>query len=605
MKKDSIKIIIAAVILFAAILCANMWRQAKENFEDNASNEETEDEIAEDNSLNDGEAEGNLQKDSASSGDVTHIRDKKLIYDDDNSVVTMYLTVRKGNKSDGTNHTWEEVNTYSAYYYDERGIDRYKVEALLQVGDENGVKEGALGYGREAPNATVQIRGQTSSKNPQKNYKIELKKNQGSWNGQTTIALNKHMTDGLRFRNKLGFDLLEGIDQLMGLRTQFVHLYVNDLTDDEDLGFQDYGLYTQVEQLNKAALRTHGLDRTGHLYKINFFEFYRYEDVIKKADEPGYDKKAFEEYLEIKGNEDHTKLIEMLEDVNNMSVPIEDVIKEHFDMENLAYWMAFNILTGNYDTQSRNTYLYSPQNSDTWYLYCWDLDASFRLEENHMKGLTDGESWECGISNYWGNVLFQRCLKSKQFRDELNDAILELKDYMSKDRLKEMVEAYRKVVEPYVYKEPDLNYAPITKQQYEKVAADLPGLVDEYYKKYLDTLDRPMPFYIGVPVFENGKIKYNWEMSYDFNQEDVKYKMTVARDYEFKDVVESYEDYWPEYTGKALSPGQYFVKVQATNESGKTQDPFDYYEVDSGKIYGVLCFYINKDNSISVYTVVE
>ncbi len=50
----------------------------------------------------------------------------------------------------------------------------------------------------------------------------------------------------------------------MGLRTQFVHLYVKDLTDGNCAEFQDYGLYTQVEQLNKTALgdaRT-GLERT-------------------------------------------------------------------------------------------------------------------------------------------------------------------------------------------------------------------------------------------------------------------------------------------------------------------------------------------------------
>ena len=46
--------------------------------------------------------------------------------------------------------------------------------------------------------------------------------------------------------------------------------------------FADYGLYTQVEQLNKTGMKAHGLDSNGQLYKINSFEFYRYEDVIKK-----------------------------------------------------------------------------------------------------------------------------------------------------------------------------------------------------------------------------------------------------------------------------------------------------------------------------------
>ncbi len=154
------------------------------------------------------EAEYTITENVVKTEGSKHLRDKNLLYDDGNEVVTMYLTVRQGNASEGTNHTWEEINTYSAYYYDEKGIDRYKVEALLQVGDEKGIPAGNLGYGETVPNAIVQIRGQTSSRNDQKNYKIELKENQGSWKGQTTIALNKHMTDGLRYRNKMGFDLL-------------------------------------------------------------------------------------------------------------------------------------------------------------------------------------------------------------------------------------------------------------------------------------------------------------------------------------------------------------------------------------------------------------
>ena len=230
-----------------------------------------------------------------------HLRDKDSLYEnaDDTSVVTMYLTVSKGNSSENTYHTWKEINSYSVYDYEDMGVERYQVAGLLQVGDENGPIEGEVGYGESVPNATVQIRGQTSSQNAQKNYKIELKKNKGTWRGQRTINLNKHMTEGMRFRNKLAYDLIRGIPQMVGLRTQFVHLYVKDNTEESDGKFEDYGIYTQVEQLNKTALKSHGLDSNGQLYKINSFEFYRYEDIIKKEDDAGYDKTAFEKMLEI------------------------------------------------------------------------------------------------------------------------------------------------------------------------------------------------------------------------------------------------------------------------------------------------------------------
>ena len=68
----------------------------------------------------------------------------------------------------------------------------------------------------------------------------------------------------------------------------------------------------------------HGLDKNGQLYKVNFFEFQRYEDIIRLSSDAGYDADSFEEYLEIKGDNDHSKLIEMLDDVNDTSKPIEE-----------------------------------------------------------------------------------------------------------------------------------------------------------------------------------------------------------------------------------------------------------------------------------------
>lgn len=530
-----------------------------------------------------------------------HLRDKDSLYenDDDTSVVTMYLTVSKGNLSENTYHTWKEINSYSVYDYEDMGVERYQVAGLLQVGDENGPTEGEVGYGERVPNATVQIRGQTSSQNAQKNYKIELKKNKGTWRGQRTINLNKHMTEGMRFRNKLAYDLIRGIPQMVGLRTQFVHLYVKDNTEEPGGKFEDYGIYTQVEQLNKTALKSHGLDSNGQLYKINSFEFYRYEDIIKKEDDAGYDKTAFEKMLEIKGDSDHTKLIDMLTDLNDYSIGIEDVLKEHFDEENIVYWMAFQILMGNVDTQNRNVYLYSPLNSDIWYFIAWDNDGCLMRPEYELRNFSDQNSWEKGISNYWGNILFQRCLKSRSFREKLNDAILDLREYLNKDMLTSKIESYKNVLKPYLYLMPDAEYEPLTSEQYDQIAASLPDEIEKNYQLYLESLETPMPFYIGVPTIDGDKLKFNWDVSYDLDAEDITYSVEVAGDYLFRDVI--YQNTTltvPEAEMDLPKAGQYFVRVRATNTSGKTQDAFDYYVTDEGKYYGMRCFYITEDSTV-------
>ena len=359
-----------------------------------------------------------VDKQAATDISNVHLRDKKSLYDKDHTkVTTMYLTVRRGDATENQNHSWSEVNQYSVEDYQKMGVKRYQVAGLLQVGNEYGPVSGELGYDQDVPNASVQIRGESSSKNAQKNYKIKIKKNKSEWNGQRTINLNKHQTEALRFRNKLSYDLMEEIPQLMGARTSFVHLYVKDETSDNPSGkFEDYGLYTQVEQINKNYLKDHGLDENANLYKPNFFEFFHYEDTIVKEEDPKFDKDKFEKLLEIKGSHDHTKLIDFLTKLNDPSVKVETIMDKYVDSENIQYWMAFQMLLGNDDTQSRNMYLYSPQNSTKWYIIPWDNDSILMKNERRLvsKDSNQANSWEVGVSNYWGNQLFQRLLKSKE-----------------------------------------------------------------------------------------------------------------------------------------------------------------------------------------------
>ena len=535
--------------------------------------------------------------------DTKKIYDKDTLYtnEDETSVVTMYLTVSSGNESDNTNHTWTEVNSYSAYDYDEMGVERYAVNGLLQVGDENGPVEGELGYGQSIPNATVTIRGQTSSRHSQKNYRISIKDGKGTWNDQKVINLNKHEQDMTRFSNKMCYDLMKNLEDMISLRTQFVHLYVKDTTEGGNNDFTDYGLYTQVEQLNRRALQSHGLDKNGQLYKINFFEFYRYEDVIMLKNDADYDEKAFEELLEIKGDDDHSKLIAMLDDVNNYSVPIEEIIDKWFEEDNLLSWLAFQILVGNTDTQSRNSFLYSPLNVDTFYFISWDCDGAFVDTKRQYRVTDEVYGWEKGISNYWGNVLFQRIFKSDTLRSDLNEKIEEYRGILTEELLSEKANQYAEVVKQYAYSYPDLQYMPITQAQYADMLNYLPSEVERNYQLYLESLVSPMPFFIGLPQKQETGLKFNWNSSYDFGEETITYTIEIDDDYSFSNPIIREEGLFvPEYDySETLPAGQYFVRVKATNESGYEQYAFDYYVTsESIKKYGVLCFYVLEAGTI-------
>lgn len=537
--------------------------------------------------------------------DILPFQDNQEIYqfDDPDSIVTLYVTVRMGNAAENSNYTWAEVNAFDKWVDGSKSADLVvgKAEALVQFGDESGPLPGELGYGEAVPNATIQIRGASTSAMPQKSYKIELSPGAGQWRGQSTIALNKHIFDDTRVRNKLNYDLMKQIPGLVSLRTQFVHLYVKDETvPDPGQSFVDYGLFTQIEQINGRFLENHLLDRNGQLYKATSFEFYRYPEAIRLDDDPRYDEAAFSNILEIKFDaKDHSKLIQMLDDVNDYSLPIEPTFEKYFDLENYFTWMAYNILVGNIDTQNQNFYLYSPHHSNRWYFLPWDYDAALgRLKRDEFGSYPD-EYWETGIANYWGGVLHNRVLRSEKYRAMLHEKINQLMKFLTPERIESMLQIYRPVVEPYIHRAPDsthIDHPEYFGQQYELIPAE----VQNNYDLYLESLEQPMPFYLGTPTRVENSLQFIWDEAYDFDAENIAYHFEVSTDFHFSNII-SQKDTMniTSVDTEIFPPGDYFWRVIATNESGKIQYPFDaYLDEDFYPYAGMKFFTITPDGRV-------
>ena len=526
-------------------------------------------------------------------------------------VVTMYLTVSTGNSGDSSNHTWEEINSHSTTYYANLGVERYKVEGILQIDDTGeGLNENSFGYNAVVPNVIVQVRGQTSSESRYKSYKVRIKYGMGLYNGQRTLALNKHRQEQYRFLNKLCYDLASEVPQLIGMRTQFVHLFVKDLTSgEEDPQFEDYGLFTMVEQGNHRYLKARNLDENGQFYKVTFFEWEPYAAIMNAtADDEDYSE--FETYMEIKGNKDPTKIQNVITQLNNYLIPIDDIIEQYFDAENLVYFFAFHILIGNTDVGARNLYIYSPQNSERFYLTNWDLDQTFVANYHQWyKYSVLGTNWERGFTLFTGLRLYSRMMKQQKYRDMLTAAVQDLREnYLTDEHVTELVEKYRSIVEPYLYGGPDEKTAMLAdKAVYDDLVDKLPSEVADNYDIYMESLHWPWPFYGGVPTREGNNLIFNWGNSYDPNNESVTYHVQIASDQAFENVI--YEADGLEiamYTAPMLDPGTYFMRVTATNESGYSMGLFDWYELKEeeaidgywGKVYNCYGFTISETGVI-------
>lgn len=129
------------------------------------------------------------------------------------------------------------------------------------------------------------------------------------------------------------------------------------------LNKEDLGLYEWFEEMDAHFLAAHGLDPNGILYKANRF-------VWAPLPPDAFTNPDAAESLEVKGNAtDPTRLQVVLEAIADDDRPINGIIDRYFSRDNYETWLAVNILFSNWDTISRNFYLYSPADSEspaTW-----------------------------------------------------------------------------------------------------------------------------------------------------------------------------------------------------------------------------------------------
>lgn len=512
-------------------------------------------------------------------------------------IAAVYLAVAPGNEADGTDHTWTQIHTVPLA---DQGDQPYQCEGVFQVGDENAPTEGSFGYGQLTANCVVRLQGANASRRQQKSYRITIKDGMGSLDGMKSLVLSKSFSDPLRITNMLCFRLMEDIPALLSTRTQLVHLYVKDTAEGADALYRDYGLYTMVEPINKTYFKNRNLDGDGGIYKAVSFDFSRHEDAIMLATAPAYQKTAFEALLEVKGDPDHTRLLEMLEAVNNPNIPIGQVVNTYFDPDNLYDWLAFNLLTGNKDASTENYYLYNPTGSDRFYFLSWDCDGAFRDGYEEMRAPGQSPGWDTGVFSFYDNVLFSRILQDSACVSDLSTAVDTLYETcLTEAAVSEEAARLTAMAEDRIYSLPDRTFARGTRQQYAELAGQLGQQVTENYYRYYESLEKPAPFHIREPqLLPEGGLLLSWDEA--TCTQEVTYSIQLDDSWDFKTPLLSgdhrQETQW---IIDRLPVGQYFLKVTANTGDGKSQIAYEIYSTElKTTVYGVLCFYVLPDGSV-------
>lgn len=559
--KKYIAPILCFVLLISTVLGLSMLDSAtsQEGIEDNLSDTSA---FIEDNVL------------PTKTIDEMGLAEDKSIYDndDEDSIVYFYVTVRYGSEGKGTNHTFSEVNNVVRFADGAHVDDDVYAEALVQIGDADGPSYGMVGFGQTKSNATIRVRGNSSTAGKQKSYQLMLDNDAGTWRGQSNIALNKHIYDSTRFRNKLYFDLLRDIEDMASLRTQFVRLFIKDETSNQTM-YEDYGLYTQVEVPNKKYLGNHGLDKSGYLYKAISFDFSENE-YIKNFDDPEFNLDNFETVLTAKGEQDNTRLLEMINAVSS-NMDGSQLIDDYFNRDNYLTWLAYNILIGNIDTMSQNYYLYSPLNGSKWYFIPWDSDGSLRRMESNL-----AYHWQYGIKTYWHIPLHNKTLKDEDIRNDLCEKVDELYKYLSKEKITEYITMYRSAIDSYVLSTPDILHLGETEQERNGYISLMASEVEENYYAFYQSLEDIMPFFFYDVVRTENGIAFIWEYPYDFKNHELYFDVFISKYPDMREAITGEELRVPMFTIEDLQPGTYYITVRAYDESGRETKLYNYLTVN-------------------------
>jgi len=511
--------------------------------------------------------------------------ENKNIYDfsKNEEMTKIYITVFPTSDTSGKLRKFSEYNLLTR----KDKPDIFSLDANVEFGDANGDLNEVKNP--DVINAAFSIRGSSTLNSAFKSYKIKLKNGTDTFYGQKTLNLNKHAFDISKISNKFSMDMMSTVPNISSLRTNFILVYIRDASLPQSAqSYKYYGLFTNVENPNKSSLNIRGFDGNGNMYKaINFL--FQLNPDLKNVNDPTYNKASFEKVLQVKTGTDHSKLLNMLKDINDMNKDFNTSFKKYFNEENYLTWIACNILLGNEDTINQNFIIYSPTNSLTWYLMPWDYDGTFHFGkyQSHYSAPLSLK----GVQRITGLTLHKRYFKQPGNLLKLTNKIKELlANNFTKDKVSALLNSYRPVLAATIPKTPDLIISSLRPNEFNAYLNQFYNQILVNYNKFLKSNNFPSPVFVAEPVrHKNGNVDLSWEPSFDYQGDLVHYSVTFAKDSSMKNVVFSAKNLTQQqYTYKKKIPkGTYYLKVSIIDSSGKVQCSRDVYE-DVSKVYGVL-----------------
>lgn len=230
-------------------------------------------------------------------------------------------------------------------------------QSMFEHFKENNYIPIKITFNGETRTAKVRVRGDTSRKNPKKSLKIKF--DSLALEGvPKTLNLNAEYEDKIYVRQFLSSKIMQKEGQIC-FDAEHVKVFLNG---------NFYGLYLQVENIDKDFLIRNHLSPKGNLYKatkdgacLSIFD-----DVNVK-----WEKKTNKK-------SDHTDLTNLIYNLNNVpDSSFYQFVKTTFEYDKLVNILALNMFLSNSSTYYHNYYLYHDlYNTGKWQMLPWDMDKS-------------------------------------------------------------------------------------------------------------------------------------------------------------------------------------------------------------------------------------
>ncbi|MCX6305059.1 MAG: CotH kinase family protein [Bacteroidetes bacterium] len=316
-------------------------------------------------------------------------------------------------------------------------------------------------------NVGFRLRGNTSRYSMKKSFKISFSEyvSGRKYQGVKKINLNGEHNDPTMIREKLFYDIWKKAG-MVERRTSFVKLYINNAY---------YGLYTNLEEMEKEWLTRVYLQTGGNLYKCTYPADLVYHGPLEQTykdleNETATGGRVYELQTN-KSQDDYTRLVELITVLNQPAGgTFAQDIPVILNVDHFLKSLALDVATGNWDDYGynrNNYYLYeNPADSKVDFI-TYDPDNTFGVDWFGIDwGIRDCRNW---INKSMSLPLSQKLLavpafyeKYKQYLDTIAKNIINPDTIFPRiDLLKQLIQqaaiedTYRTL--DYGYTVPDFN----------------------------------------------------------------------------------------------------------------------------------------------------